>query len=300
MSPSLDDLSVFISVARAGSVSGAAARLHLPKSSVSRALTRLEEAMNQQLVHRTTRRFRLSEAGEALLAQTEPLLAALGETLTLAPDAETPSGLLRITCTIDFGATVLAELVARFVARYPAVQVEVQLSNRIVDLVSEGFDLGVRFSTRQRLRDSTLVARRVGQLYTRLVAAPSYLARRGAPRSPAELRNHDWVSYVGAEALILGTGRNKVRLLMRGRVRCDDMFFARAAARAGAGIALLPWFLAEPELAAGTLQAVLPKLLLPSGSVWVVHPPARNLPTKISAFRELVVEALGTGAARPL
>ncbi|MET0793829.1 MAG: LysR family transcriptional regulator [Polyangiaceae bacterium] len=294
MPPSLDDLSVFVAVARAASVSGAAAKLHLPKSSVSRALVRLEESLNQQLVHRTTRRLRLSDAGEALLAQAEPLLSALAETLSTAPSTETPSGLLRITCTIDFGTTVIAELVARFVARFPAVQVDVHLSNSIVDLVSGGFDLGVRFSTKQRLRDSSLVARRVGPLYSRLVAAPNYLARRGAPRSADELREHEWVSYVGAESLLLGRGRNAVRVATRGRVRCDDMFFARAAARAGAGITILPGFLAEPELNSGTLQAVLPKLQLASGSVWVVHPPARNLPAKVSAFRDLVVEALAT------
>jgi DNA-binding transcriptional LysR family regulator len=292
MPPSLDDLSVFVAVARAGSVTGAAVKLRLPKSSVSRALVRLEAALNRQLVHRTTRQLRLSDAGEALLAQAEPLVTSLGETLSLAPDTEAPSGLLRITCTIDFGATVIAELVARFAARYPAVEVDVHLSNTIVDLVSGGFDLGVRFSTKQRLRDSTLVARRAGQLYTQLVAAPSYLARRGVPRTPDDLRGHDWVTYRGAESFVLGEGRSKQRVTTRGRIRCDDMFFARAAARAGAGIALLPSFLAEPELSAGSLQAVLPKLQLASGSVWVVHPPARNLPPKVSAFRDLVVEAL--------
>lgn len=299
MSPSLDDLAVFVAVARAASVSRAAAKLQLPKSSVSRALVRLEASLNRKLVHRTTRQLRLSDAGEALLTQAEPLVAGLGETLSLAPDAETPSGLLRITCTIDFGATVIADLVARFVARYPAVKVEVNLSNGIVDLVSGGFDLGVRFSTKQRLRDSTLVARRVGQLYTRLVAAPSYLARRGTPRSPEDLRDHDWVTYGGAGALSLGMGRNQQRVAIRGRIRCDDMFFIRAAVRAGAGIGLLPWFLAEPELSAGTLQAVLPKLQLPSGSVWIVHPPARNLPAKVSAFRDLVVEALAGSGRDP-
>src|SRR5688500_2341808 len=295
MTPSLDDLSVFVAVARAGSVTGAAAQLRLPKSSVSRALVRLEAALNRQLVHRTTRKLRLSDAGEALFAQAEPLVTSLGEALSLAPDTESPSGLLRITCTIDFGATVIAELVARFVARYPGVEVDVHLSNAIVDLVSAGFDLGVRFSAKQRLRDSTLVARRAGQLYTQLVAAPSYLARRGVPRTQDDLRNHDWVTYRGVESFLLGKGRNKQRVTARGRIRCDDMFFARAAARAGAGIALLPSFLADPELSAGSLQAVLPKLQLASGSVWVVHPPARNLPAKVSAFRDLVVEALAGG-----
>jgi len=292
MSASLDDLSVFIAIARAGSVSGAAAKLAMPKSSVSRALSRLETALHRQLVHRTTRKLRLSDAGEALLTQSEPLVTSLSQALSPAPESASPSGLLRITCTIDFGATVLAELVARFVARYPAVQVDVHLSNSIVDLVSAGFDLGVRFSTKPRLRDTSLVARRAGQLYTQLVASPGYLVRRGVPRTQADLSAHDWITYRGAESLLLGTARRTRRLPLRGRIRCDDMFFACAAARAGAGIALLPSFLAEPELSAGSLQAILPKLHLASGSVWVVHPPARNLPAKVSAFRDLVVEAL--------
>jgi DNA-binding transcriptional LysR family regulator len=120
------------------------------------------------------------------------------------------------------------------------------------------------------------------------------LARRGPPRTAQDLRAHDWVTYRGAESLVLGAGRRKQRIATRGRIRCDDMFFARAAARAGAGIVLLPGFLAEPELSAGTLQAVLPKLQSMNGSIWVVYPPARNLPAKVSAFRDLVVEALRT------
>ena len=294
MPPSLDDVAVFVAIARAASVSGAAAKLRVPKSSVSRALSRLEATLNQQLVHRTTRRLRLSDAGEALLLQVEPQVSSLAETLALAPATETPSGLLRITCTIDFGATVVAELVARFVARYPAVQDEVHANNGIVDLVAGGFDLAIRFAAKRGLRDSTLVARRVGKLETQLVAAPHYLAKRGMPRTVEELREHDWVTYVGAESILVDVGRTRQRIAARGRVRCDDMFFARAAARAGAGIAVLPRFLAEPELSVGTLQAVLPKLRLASGAVWVVHPPARNLPAKVSAFRDLIVEALAS------
>ncbi len=216
MPGSLDDLAVFVAIARAGSVSGAALKLHSPKSSVSRALVRLEAALGEQLVQRTTRRSRLSAAGEALLTRAEPLVTALAENLTSSAGAQTPSGLLRITCTIDFGAMVIAELVARFVDRYPAVQVEVHASNAIVDLVAGGFDLGIRFSNKRSLRDSTLVARRVGTLQAHLVAAPSYLARRGAPRTVGDLRDHDWVSYGGIEAfLLLAKGASK-RVRARG------------------------------------------------------------------------------------
>lgn len=288
----LDDLAIFVAIARAGSVSAAARALRLPKSSVSRGLSRLEQTLGARLVHRTTRRLNLSPAGLQLLARAEPLLDALTATLEPLAETELPNGLLRVTCTVDFGFAVLAELVARFVARYPEVQVEVHSSNSLVDLIGHGFDLAVRFSVKSRLRDSSLVARRVGTLHTRLVAAPAYLARRGTPRSLAELRAHEWVMYKGAESILFEAPRGSKRLPAKGRVRADDMSFVLAAARAGAGIALLPAFLAEPEINAGTLVAVLPKWQVSSGGVWVVYPPARPLPARVSAFRDLVAETL--------
>ena len=288
----LDDLALFVAIARAGGVSAAATKLRLPKSSVSRALGRLEEAMGVRLVHRTTRRVRLSSAGEALLAQAEPLLSALEETLQQTPSAETPSGLLRITCTTDFGATVVADVVTRFTARFPAVQVEVHSSNALVDLVAGGFDLGIRFSLTSTLRDSSLVGHRAGVIRSYLVAAPGYLARRGVPRVPKDLADHDWVTYGAVEAMLRAlTGVGK-RSETHARIRCNDMFFVRAAVRAGAGIASLPYFLAEPEISAGSLLAVLPKLALPTVHVWLVHPPARQLPAKVTLFRDLLLEVL--------
>lgn len=297
MTPSLDDLSIFMTIGQAGSISGAAAKLHLPKSTISRALARLEAAMAVALVHRTTRRSRLSSAGEALLERAAPLVAALDQAVAQVPGREaTPSGLLRLTCTIDFGAVVLAELVARFVARYPEVEVEVHATNAVVDLIEGGFDLGLRFSPRRQLRDSSLIARRVGTLHTQLVASPKYLARRGAPRSPRDLGDHDWVTYAGTESLVLETPGAARRFARRGRIRCDDMFFAQAAARAGAGIALLPSFLAEPDVLAGALVRVLPKWHVQSGVVWLVHPASRNVPSRVTAFRDFVTEALATRA----
>jgi len=295
MSASLDDLAVFLAIARVGSVSGAALKLHRPKSSVSRALARLEAALGEQLVQRTTRRSRLSAAGEGLLARAEPLVEALAQNLTPSADAQTPSGLLRITCTVDFGAIVVAELVARFVDRHPAVRVEVHATNAIVDLVAGGFDLGIRFSAKRGLRDSTLVARRLGTLRGQLVASPAYLARRGAPRTLQDLRTHDWVTYAGTETFLLVSKGKSRRVTTSGRIRCNDMFFARAAVRAGAGVAVLPSFLAEPELDAGGLMAVLPQWQLASGALWLVYPPTRKLPAKVTAFSQLVVEALRAG-----
>jgi DNA-binding transcriptional LysR family regulator len=295
MSKPLDDLAIFVAVARAGSLSAASRKLGSPKSSVSRSLARLEESLRAKLVHRTTRRLTLSTAGTALFARAEPLVTALEAALEPVAEADVPSGLLRVTCTVDFAASVMAELVARFVARYPQVRVEVNSSNDIVDLIGSGYDLGIRFSVKAGLRDSSLVARRVGTLRTQLVAAPSYLARAGTPRSLPELRDHEWVMYKGTESVLFERSRGTKRLPAKGRVRGDDMSFVLAAARAGAGIALLPSFLADAEIAAGSLVPVLPKWKPGTGAIWIVHPPVRPLPARVSAFRDLVAEALATG-----
>jgi len=291
MSKRLDDLAIFVAIARAGSVSGAARKLRLPKSSVSRGLSRLEESLRAQLVYRSTRHLNLSPAGMSLLTRAEPLVDALAATLEPIAETEVPTGLLRVTCTVDFGSAVMAELVARFVARYPQVQVEVHSNNTLVDLIGRGFDLGVRFSVKPRLPDSSLVARRVGTLQTRLVAAPAYLARRTPPRTLSELREHEWVTYKGAESIQFERQRRGKRLPAKGRVRGDDMSFIHAATRAGVGIALLPAFLADPDINAGVLIPVLPKWRVSGGGVWVVHPPARPLPARVSAFRDLVAAA---------
>jgi DNA-binding transcriptional LysR family regulator len=289
----LDDLSVFVAIARGSGVSAASAKLGVPKSSVSRALARLEASLGVELVHRTTRRSRLSTAGEALLERVGPLLSELDAVVAKLPDREpSPAGLLRITCTVDFGATVLAEIVTRFVARYPEVSVDVQANNALVDLIAGGFDAGIRFSPHQRMTDSALVARRLGALHAQIVASPAYLARKGTPRAPQELARHDWITYVGAEAFVLEAPGEVQRLVAKGRIHCNDMFFAHAAVRAGGGITLLPSFLAQKSIATGELLPVMPRWQIRSGSIWFVHPAARNLPAKATAFRDFVAAEL--------
>jgi DNA-binding transcriptional LysR family regulator len=217
---------------------------------------------------------------------------ALGDTIRAAHvQEEVPAGRLRITCTVDFGATVMAEVITRFVARHPLVEVEVLSSNALIDLVRGGIDLAIRFS-RKRLRDSSLVAQRLGPVTTQLVASPAYLGRRGAPRSPRDLSDHDWITFSGAESIVLEAPDAAEQLAAHGRVRCDDMFLARAMARAGAGIAALPSFLAEEDVAAGLLVPVLPRWCPASGTMWIVHPASRNVPAKVRAFTAFLIETL--------
>jgi DNA-binding transcriptional LysR family regulator len=293
----LNLLTIFAAVARTSSFSGAAKQLGLPKSSVSRGIAGLELAMGVRLVNRTTRHVALSTAGVALHERVSPQLSALVHALGALPELEEqPSGKLRITALADFASTVLAEIVARFIARHPAVEIELRLTTDLVDLVAEGFDLAFR-NSRRRLRDSSLHARKVGSFAMQIFAAPSYLARRGSPRSPADLASHDWAIYSGITRLRLESAGAVADVEPRGRIVCDDMPFVRAAIGAGAGLGLLPTFLAEADVTSGALVRVLPRWAMPSGDLWIISTAARHAPRKVTAFRDFAIESL---RARPL
>jgi DNA-binding transcriptional LysR family regulator len=291
----LNQLGVFVAVAETAGFSSAARRLGVPKSSVSRSIARLEAALGVQLIHRTTRRVALSSAGAALFQRISPLLGSLRDSLAELPElGAEPSGTLRVTAPVDFGAAVLGDVVARFAARHPDVRVELRLTNEFLDLVSEGVDLAVRIATK-RLRDSSLYARAVGAVRSQLVAAPAYLAARAVPRTPAELAGHEWVLFRGPALLRLEGPSAVHEVPARGRVVCDDLSFVRALARAGAGIAALPSYLADGDVAAGRLVRLLPRWSLPGGTVWLVSPSKRHVPRKVAAFRELLLEQLNGG-----
>jgi len=288
----LGPLPVFVAVAETSSFSAAAQKLSLPKSSVSRTIAALEAAMGVRLLHRTTRRVSLSTAGQALYEKVAPLLAQLKKSVGEVPElGEEPLGQLKVTVAVDVGVAVLAGLVARFLARYPLVDVDLHLSNRLVDLVSEGYDVALRVSS-QRLKDSSLKARAAGEVALQLYAAPTYLARAGTPRTAKDLEAHAFVAFRSHAPLLLeGTG-GKLSITPRGRLLCDDMFFVREAVRNGAGVGLLPTFLAQPDVVAGALTPLLSGYALRTGRLWVVTPNAEHVPRKATAFRDFIVDSL--------
>jgi DNA-binding transcriptional LysR family regulator len=293
----LDLLSVFEAVARTRSFSTAARELGIPKSSVSRAIARLEADVGVPLLFRTTRQVSPSADGTALYDRVAPLLASLRAAVGALPKREeAPSGTLRVTAPVDLGVLLLAEVVARYAARYPAVTVDLHLTGRVVDLVAEGFDVALRVAT--KLADSTLVVRRAAPIVLRLFASPLYVARRGAPRSEADFATHDWVAFrSGPQRLRVAGPRQATAEHPQARIVCDDLLFARDAVRAGAGIALLPTFMAEPDVVAGTLVRVAPRYERLAGYLHVVTPAASSVPPKVAAFRELVLELLRARAS---
>jgi len=278
----LNLLRTFAIAHETGSFSAAAKRLRVPRSTVSRGVTALEEATGTLLFHRTTRKVTSTRAGRALFERVEPWIVRLEAAARDIPEASaTPSGTLRITAPTDLGEVLVAEAVARFGVRYPETRVEVVLGPRVVDLAKEGFDLALRFG-RGPVPGAGFVAKRLGSLVFGWFASPAYLARRGTPRALADLAAHDVVAIGASAAGLPGTPR----------VLCDDKGFARALLRAGGGVGLLPTYLAAEDVTDGRLVRVLPSHEVKSGAVYLVVPSKRHLPSRVTAFRDLVVELL--------
>jgi DNA-binding transcriptional LysR family regulator len=286
----LDELGVFVEIAEAGSVTAAARRLGVPKSTVSRALVRLEAALGVSLVRRQARAPVLTEHGRQLARLAGPHVAGLRDAaLALGQSGEEPYGTLRISAPVDIGQVVLGSLLPAFTARYPNVAVETDLTLRFVDLAGEGFDGALRVSTRP-LPSSSLLARPIAPVEIRLYAGATYLARRAAPRRAGDLESHDHVLFQPLQ------GRAKLELErggpipVRGRVGGNDFTFLREAIVAGAGIGPLPWFVARRDVESGRLKRVLPAVRLKSAAVHWVQPPLRPTPRKVLALRDFLLE----------
>jgi DNA-binding transcriptional LysR family regulator len=279
----LNHLRVFVAVHTTGSFAAAAEKLCVTRSTVSRSIAALEAAVGARLFHRTTRKVSTSSAGLALYDSVGRSIGALESSLARLPvESAAVTGTLRVTTTTDLGVALLGEVTARYLARYPGTRVEANLCNEVLDLVREGLDLAIRIS-RDRLVGGSLVAQRVGSFSLRLYASPIYLARRRAPRAPEELREHE---YVGLPPARYGLTQ------VESRVHSNDFFFYRELLRAGAGIGLLPPFLASSDVLSGVLTPLLPQWTSPAESVYVVQPSRENQPRKVAAFRELLVETL--------
>ncbi len=288
----LNLLRAFAAVHAKGSFSGAATELGVPRSTISRAVAALEEQVAAPLFQRTTRKVTTTPLGRELFERVAPQLASLSSALSSLPQQSAGvSGTLRVTATHDLGTMVLAEAISRFVRRYPDARVEVELTDRLVDLGRDEFDLALRLFAK-RPKSSSLVGRKVGTVLLQLFGSPSYLARHPAPRTPAEVSEHDWVTY-GRLPLTLTTASGKERdVTAEPRVRGNDMFFQRELLRNGCGLGVLPTFMAAEDVASGALVRVLPDWVVFSSSVLLVHPPHKQLPRKVSAFQELLLELL--------
>ncbi len=289
----LNAVRIFVRVVDDGGFTAAATALKLPKSSVSRAVSQLEEELGTRLLQRSTRRISLTDAGAAFYERASRGLAAVAEAKEVAVDlAKEVRGTIRVTTSVDAGVWLLAPIVASFIAKHPAVSVDVALTNRVVDMVHEGFDLALRAGP---VRDETLVARKLATLDFGLYAAKTYLAEHGAPTSIAQLAQHRCVLFRATRGHASWTleGRGETQTIdVEGPVNADDFTFLRQCIVAGLGIGLLPSFLAE-HCPTGPIERVLPEHVMRGAPFHVVYPAARHLPRRVALLRDQIVAQLG-------
>jgi DNA-binding transcriptional LysR family regulator len=277
----LNEMLVFARVVQAGSFTTAAAKLGMPKSTVSRRVTDLEERLNARLLNRTTRKLSLTDVGRTYYDYAARIAGEIEDAeRAVSSLQETPRGVLRVTAPVN--AAFLAPIVADYLKRYPEVRLDLYCTGRRVDLIEEGFDLGIRAGT---LADSTLIARSLGNATWFLVATPGYLKKRGRPRSPDDLKRHDYLSFgVGPTALRLQKGESSTQLTLDTRLLVSDMDILHESVAAGLGIGLLPAFQCLEDLRARRFERVLPDWTAPPTPVHVVYPSTRHLSPKVKSF----------------
>lgn len=290
-------VATFVRVVRAGSFTAAAKELRLPKSSVSRNVAHLEKALGVRLLQRTTRKLILTDVGRAYFESVSGSIETLEDAETAARDRDTtPSGRVRLTIPPD---TWLAALLAEFTLKHPAIQLDVVVTGRRVDLLNEGFDLAVRAGA---LESSDLVARRLPPVDSIVVASSEYLKARGRPRTVQELSQHDWILFRAvdgrARLTLNGPGGDSSTVEVTGRLTSDDLVFCRTAAELGAGLTLLPVpLLGASSMGGGSqkprLEQVLPEWGQPGAQLSVVVPSSRYLPTRVAVLRDFLVDRLG-------
>ncbi len=289
-----DDLQSFVAVVRGGSFTRAAEMLETQKAHLSRVVTRLETRLKVRLLQRSTRSLALTEAGRELYERASTILAALEETQSVMEHSQgQPWGSLRVTCGEEFGTLVVVPWLALYLQRYPEMRVETELTNRVLDILHEGFDVAVRVGT---LEDSGLSARKLGQITYSFYASPKYLKEKTLPALPGDLSDHDLVIFGAAgSAWQLVRKEESVTLKPKARFQANNNLAARYCAVQGLGIALLPDFQATPLVAQGLLRPLLKGWGRTPVPVHAVFSSSRYLSPKVRAFIDLAKDQFDKG-----
>jgi DNA-binding transcriptional LysR family regulator len=288
-------LQAFVAVADSGSFVEGARRVGLSRSAVGKSIARLEELLGVRLLHRTTRRIGLTADGQLFLPKAMQILTDLEEAQTEIQRAgAAPHGVLRITATEAYGRQVILPIVASFLERWPTVSAETQFTDRVIDIVEEGYDVAIRFGAPSVSSD--LIMRVVARSSARLCASPDYLARRGTPESIDELANHQQLvsgSRHHQRTWILQTrAGSPVSVAIKPFLLSDNPSALRDAARSGLGIACLPRFLIEQDIEQGILRPVLAEYSTAEFPICVVYPTRRQLSPRVRHFIDWLVAQL--------
>ncbi|MEP4038518.1 LysR substrate-binding domain-containing protein [Pseudophaeobacter sp.] len=286
----LNAVAAFVAVANEGTFSGGARAIGIPKGSISRKISGLEETLGVRLFHRTTRKVTLTQIGQRYYQKCRRAMDELDAAHQLIDDtAAAPKGVLRISAPAAFGEGVFAKWVATFLETYPETRVETLLSDNFLDLIEHRIDIAFRFG---ELQDSTLIARKLTTIRHILCASPAYLEKHGTPEGIEQLRQH--VSIVHSASLgdnswsLIGPDGQECTAFTIPRLAGRSMELVRNAALSGLGIALLPENLAKNALELGRLVRVLPGVTTPEQGFYALYPSSRQLSTNVKAFLEIV------------
>jgi len=291
----LTGMFVFAKVAERQSFTAAARDLGLSKSAVSKQIQRLEDRLGVRLLNRTTRRLHLTESGQAFFERSRRVVeeAEEAEQAVMRLQDE-PRGTLRINAPMTFGIHHLAPCLPEFMNRYPDLSLDIAFNDRQVDLIEDGFDVGIRIA---QLSDSSLIARKLSPCRLAVIASPEYWDRCGRPDHPMELRGHECLIYAHRQSPDEWTfegAEDRITVPITGRMRSDNGDSLLELTRAGMGVYRCPTFMSGESIAEGTLEAVLEDYETPEISVYAIWPHNRHLSTKVRAFVDFLVERFGS------
>jgi DNA-binding transcriptional LysR family regulator len=287
-------MQTFVRVAEVGSFSGAARSLRLSKAVVSKYIALLEEQLTAQLFNRTTRKIHLTEVGQAYLQRCILILADLDEAERSVKDLQAePKGRLRINAPMSFGVHHLAPAIGEFMAIWPQIEIELEMNDRFVDLMAEGYDMAIRGGT---LDDSSLIARRLAPLRGVLCGTPDYFRKYGVPQTPEQLVDHHCIAYSydrsGNNWHFKGEEK-EIIIPIKSRLQINSGDAIRRIVLQGQGIARLPTFLVGQDLQQGTLRTVLADYALTLGGLYAIYPHNRHLSAKVRVFVDFLAKKFG-------
>jgi DNA-binding transcriptional LysR family regulator len=296
----LDAMRMFVRVAELGSFSAVAQQLGVARSVVTRQVAALEAHLGTKLMARSTRRLSLTSAGTAYLEKCRVILNLVDSAETdVAEERAVARGNIRIGLPLSFGLKRLAPLLLEFAERHPEVSLEMDYTDRRVDLVEEGFDLSIRITARLGPAD---VVRKLGSCQLVTVASPAYLSRHGRPRRPADLAGHECLAYTGdanPSAWSYGTGDRVESAYVRSRFNANNGDVLAEAAAQGLGITLQPDFIAAPYLQDGRLEQILGEFAPPELGVYALLPGTRHMPYRVRVLIDFLSERLRAAPTGP-
>jgi DNA-binding transcriptional LysR family regulator len=287
---SWEGISEFVAVAEAESFTAAANRLGISTAQVSRQIGALETRLAVKLFYRTTRKVTITETGQIFYNHCRQVLEGLAEAERAISDLQqTPKGRLNLTAPVTYGENRIAPLVNEFVVRYPELEVNLTLTNQMLDLVAESYDLAIRLG---ELEDSTMMARRLASRRNHACASPAYLEVHGMPHTLSELEQHNCLQGTVGYWRFQEQGKTR-HIRVRGNIRCNSGWALVDAARKGLGIIRLPDYYVEAELQAGRLVPVLDAYRAPDEGIWAIYPNNRHLSPKVRLLLDHLAQGLG-------